>query len=94
VDVAKQSVNKTSRGGAKKARRLIEDSVATAELIGNPVEGRELQVELILKGEALESNQKLLLQNARQHHKQALSELPRSALRLSSGEPAIPSEFV
>lgn len=94
VDVAKKSVNKSSKGGVKKARRLIENSVATAELIGDPAQGRELQVDLILNGEALESNQKTLLENARLHHKQALSELPRSALRLSAGEPSIPSEFV
>jgi nicotinate phosphoribosyltransferase len=94
VDVAKKSANKTSRGGAKKARRLIEDSIATTELIGNPTTGRDLQVDLIIRGEALESDQKILLERARLHHKAVLAELPRVAMRLSAGEPALNSEFV
>jgi len=94
VDVAKKSANKTSRGGAKKARRLIEDSIATTELIGNPTIGRDLQVDLIIRGEALESDQKILLERARLHHKAVLAELPRGAMRLSAGEPALNSEFV
>ena len=93
VDVAKLSKNKTSRGGSKKASRLLDDGVATAELIGHPTEGRQLQVEFIRAGKALESDQKKLLQDARQHHQKSLAELPRTALRLSAGEPAIPSEF-
>jgi nicotinate phosphoribosyltransferase len=31
---------------------------------------------------------------AREHHRDAISELPAGALRLSKGEPAIPVEFI
>lgn len=94
IDVAKKSTNKTSRGGKKSATRVIESGKATKELIGHPAEGRELQVQLVRDGEFLETNQVKLLEAARSHHRFALSELPASALRLSKGEPAIPSEFV
>lgn len=94
IDVAKKSVNKSSRGGKKSASRLIESGKASKELIGNPSSGRPLQVELLGDGAEESLNQRQLLQKAREHHLFALSELPASALRLSKGDPAIPSEFV
>ena len=93
VDVAKKSANKGSRGGKKAASRLIESGTAVKELIGNPSAGRPLKVDYIVDGEFTEVNQKTLLESARSHHSLALAELPASALRLSKGEPAIPSEF-
>ncbi len=94
IDVAKKSANKSSRGGKKSAKRLIESGKASRELIGNPSSGRPLQVDLVVDGALETLNQKRLLQDAREHHCFALAELPASALRLSKGEPAIPSEFV
>lgn len=94
VAVAKRSANKVSRGGQKSASRLVENGKAQRELVGHPNQGRPLQVDLIQDGVALEEDQSVLLASAREHHKLALAELPSSALRLSRGEPAIPTEFV
>jgi nicotinate phosphoribosyltransferase len=94
VDVAKKSVNKSSRGGKKSASRVLESGKASRELIGHPSTGRELQVDLMLNGISQISDQRTALQAAREHHVLALAELSASALRLSKGEPAIPSEFV
>lgn len=94
IDVAKKSVNKSSRGGKKSATRLVESGKATKELIGDSSSGRALQIELIVNGTCVELDGKKLLESAREHHKAVLAELPASALRLSKGEPAIPSEFV
>lgn len=94
VEVAKRSANKASRGGQKSASRLVENGKALRELVGHPNQGRPLQVDLIQDGVALEEDQSVLLASAREHHKLALAELPSSALRLSRGEPAIPTEFV
>lgn len=94
IDVAKKSANKSSRGGKKSASRLVESGKASRELIGNPSAGRPLQVDLVVDGVPAALSQKRLLEEARAHHTFALSELPAAALRLSKGEPAIPSEFV
>ena len=94
IDVAKKSANKSSRGGKKSASRLVESGKASRELIGNPSAGRPLQVDLVVDGVSAALSQKRLLEEARDHHTFALSELPAAALRLSKGEPAIPSEFV
>lgn len=93
TEVAKTSKSKTNRGGEKSASRLIQDDVATAELIGSD-EGRALQAELMVKGEPDQSYLgKHGVSRAREHHLAAKSELPKSALRLSKGEPAIPTVF-
>jgi nicotinate phosphoribosyltransferase len=94
IEVAKKSANKASRGGKKQATRQLEGGKAVKELIGAAGQGRELQVNLISNGKSLQSDQKQMLLDARLHHKAALAELPAAALRLSRGEPAIPSEFV
>lgn len=94
VDVAKESVNKSSRGGKKIARRAIEAGKATGELIGRPNSGRALQVDLVLGGVCLETDSRKQLEQGREHHRLALAELPATALRLSKGEPAILVEFV
>lgn len=93
TEVAKTSKSKTNRGGEKNASRLIEDGVATAELIGGD-QGRVLQVELMKQGHARESHlghHGVIA--AREHHLAAKAELPKSALRLSKGDPAIPTVF-
>jgi nicotinate phosphoribosyltransferase len=96
TEVAKASKQKTNRGGKKLATRLVEDSVARAELISEQKSpGRNLQVPLISNGEL--HSQYLGAQGvelARNHHRAAMAELPASALRLSKGDPAIPVEFI
>jgi nicotinate phosphoribosyltransferase len=96
TEVAKASKQKTNRGGKKLATRLVEDSVAKAELISEQESpGRSLQVPLISNGEL--HPQYIGAQGvelARNHHKAAMAELPASARRLSKGDPAIPVEFI
>ena len=94
VDVEKRSENKASKGGKKIASRLVENSIAQAELVGDPIEGRALQVKLIQEGEAVEElSQTERVELAREHHAMALAELPEAGRRLSQGEPVIPTMF-
>jgi len=93
TEVAKTSKSKTNRGGEKRASRLIESGTASGELIGSDV-GRPLQVDLMIGGKA---DKQYLghtgVMAAKAHHLAAKAELPKSALRLSKGEPAIPTIF-
>ena len=93
IDVAKKSAGKASPGGKKTARRMVADGIAIAELIGEPNAGRELQVSLWDQG----ANESMIsaagVENAREHHRASMSELPAAGLRLSRGEPAIPTEY-
>ena len=95
VDVAKESRNKTNRGGKKSASRLVVDGIATAELVGSASEGRALQVPLIIDGKVdLSAIGIAGVTAARAHHQMAIKELPAAGFRLSSGEPAVPTTFV
>ncbi|MEU8702176.1 nicotinate phosphoribosyltransferase [Streptomyces sp. NPDC048680] len=96
--VAKKSLGaKTSIGGRKwAARRLDEDGVAEAEVIGTgpvPPElaGRQLLVELVRAGEVVAREP---LDAARERHIASRAGLPMSAMQLSRGEPVIPTEYV
>ena len=93
TEVAKTSKSKTNRGGEKRASRLIESGTASAELIGSDV-GRPLQVDLMSAGKA---DKQYLghkgVMAAKAHHLDAKAELPKTALRLSKGEPAILAIF-
>ncbi|MFF9507836.1 nicotinate phosphoribosyltransferase [Streptomyces sp. NPDC014724] len=96
--VAKKSLgSKASVGGRKwAARRLDENGVAEAEVIGTgpvPPElaDRQLLVELVRGGEAIAREP---LDAARERHVAARAGLPMSAMQLSRGEPVIPTEFV
>ncbi|MEU3509528.1 nicotinate phosphoribosyltransferase [Streptomyces longwoodensis] len=98
VPVAKKSSGgKTSIGGRKwAARRLDEDGVAEAEVVGTgpvPAElaGRQLQVELIKGGEVLAREP---LDVVRDRHIAVRAGLPLSATQLSRGEPVLPTEYV
>jgi len=93
TEVAKTSQAKTNRGGEKIASRLIESGTASAELIGSGA-GRLLQVDLMSEGKAddMYLGQKGVMA-AKAHHLDAKAELPKTALRLSKGEPAIPTIF-
>jgi nicotinate phosphoribosyltransferase len=101
VSVSKRSTNKTNMGGRKQALRLIENSVATKELLaaGHEVSvkanTRELQVPLIIEGNIDESfTGPKAVQLARLAHSKAVSELPVQAHRLQRGEAALPTEFI
>jgi nicotinate phosphoribosyltransferase len=92
VDVEKKSIGKVSKGGKKHAARLIENGVAQAELVGEQQQGRSLQVKLMAAGQSVEpGTDQELTQRARSHFATAISELPGTGLRLSKGEPAIPT---
>ncbi|MDX3233290.1 nicotinate phosphoribosyltransferase [Streptomyces sp. ME19-01-6] len=95
--VAKKSMGpKTSVGGRKwAARRLDEDGVAEAEVIGSgsvPPElaDRQLLVELVRGGQVVAREP---LDTARDRHVTAREGLPLSATQLSRGEPVIPTEY-
>jgi len=97
IAVAKRSKDKASIGGRKWAvRRLDEDGVAEAEVIGignRPASDsydRPLLVELMRDGEIVAD---LSLDAARSRHDQSRAELPPRALQLSRGEPAITTFF-
>ncbi|WP_405687515.1 nicotinate phosphoribosyltransferase [Streptomyces sp. NBC_00057] len=96
--VAKKSLGaKTSAGGRKwAARRLDENGVAEAEVIGTgpvPAElaDRQLLAELVRAGEVIAREP---LDAARERHIAARSGLPMSAMQLSRGEPVIPTEYM
>ncbi|AXE78157.1 MULTISPECIES: nicotinate phosphoribosyltransferase [Streptomyces] len=96
--VAKKSLGaKTSVGGRKwAARRLDENGVAEAEVIGTgpvPAElaDRQLLAELVRGGEVIAREP---LDAARERHIAARSGLPMSAMQLSRGEPVIPTEYM
>ncbi|MFD9600724.1 nicotinate phosphoribosyltransferase [Streptomyces sp. NPDC059970] len=96
--VAKKSLGaKTSVGGRKwAARRLDENGVAEAEVIGTgpvPAElaDRQLLAELVRGGEVIAREP---LDAARERHMAARSGLPMSAMQLSRGEPVIPTEYI
>ncbi|MBC9725550.1 nicotinate phosphoribosyltransferase [Streptomyces sp. TRM68367] len=97
VPVAKKSTGgKTSIGGRKwAARRLDEDGVAEAEVVGtgpvpDELAGRQLLVELVKGGEVVAREP---LDAARDRHATARANLPLSATQLSRGEPVIPTEY-
>jgi len=95
--VAKRSPGKPSRGGRKTAVRRIDghgtaytETVSTGEPTPGPHD-RVLLVPLVRDGEIIGREP---LTKARERHTRSLAELPPTALQLSRGEPAIPTEFV
>jgi nicotinate phosphoribosyltransferase len=97
VSVEKRSKDKGSRGGRKYAlRRRSARGVAQAEVIGvgrppdDDGDDRPLLRELIRSGEVVGREP---LSAARDRHAAARAELPRDALRLSRGEPALPTVY-
>lgn len=107
VAVAKTSLHKAGVGGRKLAyRRLDEDGIATAEVVrtaeevrsaevvrtGGADRNRPLLVPLVREGEVLHKHTgEVGLAQARRRHAASLGELPRTALQLQRGEPAIPT---
>jgi nicotinate phosphoribosyltransferase len=101
TSVAKKSTAKATIGGRKYPVRTLVDGVADAEIIyvGNtPAESaaaRSLLVPLVSSGvvdEAYLGPEGTV--RAREHRAAAVAELPEDALRLSRGEPAIPTTYV
>ncbi len=95
--VAKRSTGKPSRGGRKwAARRRTDAGRAQAELIvvGSPPEAhpgdRPLMVPLVRSGAVVTPGS---LAEAREQWQSARAELPPTALRLSRGEPALPTIY-
>lgn len=95
--VAKKSAAKATVGGRKSAVRRLEGGRAVEEtiLIGDAhAEGRPLVAPLMTAG--IPDTRYLGPEGtrlAREHHASALAELPADALRLSRGEPAIPTAY-
>ena len=100
VSVAKTSEAKVGVGGRKIPFRSTRGGVAVEETIYveepiSGVEGRALEISYVRDGIPEES---VLgpagVTAAREHHRAAIAELPADALRLSRGEPAIPTVYV
>ena len=95
VAVQKSSAGKTNTGGVKHATRVMSEGVAVEEAVtvDSPAPpGRPLLHDIVVDGEPLrDTAPETVLRQARDHHRQALSELPRDAFRLTAGDPAIPT---
>ncbi|WP_410603381.1 nicotinate phosphoribosyltransferase [Amycolatopsis sp. lyj-90] len=99
--VAKRSAHKESRGGRKSALRrhrgtgtAVEEVIWTAASTA-PERGpddHELQIPLVRDGRTVDDLP--TLDDARQRLRRALVSLPWEGLKLSHGEPAIPTVFV
>ncbi|MFB8009634.1 nicotinate phosphoribosyltransferase [Nocardia sp. NPDC056000] len=102
VPVAKRSSHKESRGGTKKAVRLSRSTGTVVEEIVYPASAphpepngfqiRDLQTPLVRDGEILPDQP--TLQQSRELVAQGLISLPWEGLKLSAGEPAIPTTFI
>jgi nicotinate phosphoribosyltransferase len=96
--VAKRSAHKQSRGGRKTALRAHQQSGTAVEEIvvtGGAVPdegGTALQIPLVRGGDVVDGLP--TLDQSRQYLAQALITLPWDGLKLSRGEPAIPTRFV
>ncbi|MDQ1547320.1 MAG: nicotinate phosphoribosyltransferase [Actinomycetota bacterium] len=101
TSVAKKSIAKATVGGRKTPVRTLVDGIAAAETIyigttpEPSVDARSLLVPLVAGGtvdEAYLGPDGTAL--ARSHRADAVAELPEDALRLSKGEPAIPTNYL
>jgi nicotinate phosphoribosyltransferase len=101
MPVEKRSAHKESHGGRKQALRLVKPSGTIVEEIvlpfGTPSSGqpglteRPLTVTLVSEGEPVGD---LGVDEARRRVKAGLQSLPWDGLKLSKGEPAIPTRMV
>ncbi|MFJ4651439.1 nicotinate phosphoribosyltransferase [Nocardia sp. NPDC088792] len=102
VPVSKRSSHKESRGGTKRAVRLSRRTGTLVEEIVYPAGAerpapngydiQDLQIPLVRKGETLAGQP--TLQEGRELVAQGLIRLPWEGLKLSAGEPAIPTTFL
>lgn len=99
IPVAKRSAHKQSIGGRKRAGRELREGVAVAETLtlspALPDSVRPLQVPLVTDGTVVQDALGHAgTASARDHHALVMHELPVDGLRLSAGEPAIPTVYV
>lgn len=98
VSVAKKSADKATVGGRKFPERTLRDGLAVAETVHVGAagdSGRDLLVPLVTNGEVdAGARGSEGTRAARDHHAIAIAELPADALRLSRGEPAIPTVYL
>lgn len=107
--VSKSSAAKANVGGRKSPTRALRDGVAVAERIhvdevaaaerthvdGTADDGRALHVPLVVDGVLDVAHRGPAgVRRARERHAASIAELPAQALRLSRGEPAIPTVYV
>lgn len=99
--VAKRSSHKESRGGAKAALRRHKETGTALEEVVYPADGpqpsrgphdRPLRVPLMRSGDRVEDLASL--EDNRQRLRHALVSIPWEGLKLSHGEPAIPTLFL
>ncbi len=100
VAVSKRSSEKQNPAGRKDARRHLVDGVATEEIVdlgpkdSDATSGRALIHPIVTNGVARDEYRGTSgVHLARDHHAQALAELPEEGRRLSPGDPAIPTVF-
>lgn len=99
VPVAKRSTDKATRGGAKHAVRRARDTGTVVEEFVHPADAavdlgphdRALMLAMVRGGEVLEGLPSLA--QARDHLAAGLVSLPWEGLKLSKGDPAIPTTF-
>ena len=94
VSVQKTSTGKTHPGGQKGAVRERRGQAAVAEHVGPvdqlPADARALMVDWIREGDAAPAAS-ATLDDVRSHHESVIAELPPDAMRLTAGEPALPT---
>ncbi len=96
IPVQKRSSHKESHGGRKAAARIAKPSGTIVEEVVHPVDGpcppgRPLTVALVRDGETVRATG---LPEARERVAAGLTSLPWEGLKLSHGEPAIPTRVV
>jgi nicotinate phosphoribosyltransferase len=98
IPVEKRSSRKESHGGRKQALRLAKQSGTIVEEVVHPFgqppsdqPGRALTIDLVRAGEPVGD---LSIETARRRVKDGLHSLPWDGLKLSKGEPAIPTRMI
>ena len=98
IPVEKRSSHKESHGGRKQALRTCKATGTILEEIVHPYgqpppdeSGRALTVDLVREGEPVGN---LTIDAARRRVKEGLHSLPWDGLKLSKGEPAIPTRMI
>jgi nicotinate phosphoribosyltransferase len=101
IAVQKRSAHKDSRGGSKQALRVAKPSGTVVEEVVHPAghppvtedgfSARPLSVEMVRGGQPVHEHD---LQDARARVTAGLGSLPWDGLKLSKGEPAIPTRVV
>ncbi|MCV7041899.1 nicotinate phosphoribosyltransferase [Mycolicibacterium moriokaense] len=102
MPVEKRSLNKASHGGRKQAVRLAKRTGTIVEEVVHPVDAkpsappdlveRPVTVPLVQQGELVDGS--LSLEAARERVREGLHSLPWDGLKLSRGEPAIPTRMI